>query len=568
MRILPRGRAVALATFHPPSLLCHHIPPISCLLRRTFTYNSRVRQSHIPTDDPALASTLNPAHPQHNFTSAPFTDLRPISIASGDGGHGCVSFLREKFVPHGPPNGGSGGTGGSVYIQAIYGETSLHKVGRQGVIKAGNGSNGRGSGLGGKRGDDVVIQIPVGTVVREISRWDPVEQKEEEVAIGHGGNEMWTHYPQSREENLSDAKFLGTEYPANHHTSASQMLKLIHPTRVYLDLDRPTPQPILLLPGGPGGLGNTHFVSPALRRPKFATKGTKGPRMKLQLELKVLADVGLVGLPNAGKSSFLRAVSGRKAKVGEWAFTTLTPNIGTVVMEDKDLPLGAIETGDQLQPRFTIADIPGLIADAHMNKGLGHGFLRHVERARLLAFVIDLAREDPVGDLEALWAEVKAYEEGECHLEGQGMMAEMGGSFISETKKVDGEVAGIEVEDLSPNLRKVLEEDIKPREEMITYTGISSASRHGYGYEEALELEPAGRRTKKSEKMTTKPWFVIANKADLDGTEEKYWALKNHLQHKSKDREDEREIGLIPISALREKGVDKAVDWMKGMLGF
>src|ERR1700712_2618338 len=113
-----------------------------------------------------------------------------------------------------------------------------------------------------------------------------------------------------------------------------------------------------------------------MRRPKFATKGNKGAKMKLLLELKVLVDVGLVGLPNAGKSSFLRAVSGRKARVGEWAFTTLTPNIGTIVMADKDVPASTKEGEDQLQPRFTIADIPGLIADAHMNKGLGHGFLR------------------------------------------------------------------------------------------------------------------------------------------------------------------------------------------------
>ena len=518
------------------------------LVRRNFSSTCSCRQS--VTDDPALTSTSNPTHPQHEFTDAPFTDLRSITVSAGSGGHGCVSFLREKYVPNGPPNGGSGGWGGSVYIQAVYGETSLHKLGRQGVVKAGDGANGRGSSLTGRKGDDVVIQVPVGTVVREISRWDPNDGEPE---AGHGVEDFWLHYPQSQKDNIQNPHFETAEYPAHHHKSSSQLLKMTHPKRVYLDLDTPTQAPILLVPGSPGGLGNTHFITAKLRRPKFATKGNKGAGMKLQLELKVLADVGLVGLPNAGKSSFLRAVSGRKARVGEWEFTTLTPNIGTIVMDERELALSGDAGKAHLQPRFTIADIPGLIADAHMNKGLGHGFLRHVERARVLAFVLDLSRHDPMADLEALWAEVIAYERGEDNLEGKGMMAEMGGDYVGEEEE--------EEEELDPEL-----ETHKPRrQEMVTFPGAARLFEASFEMDEEPEL---GEATRKREKMSTKPWFVIANKADLEGTEEKFWALKKHLEEKSARGKNKKEIGLVPISAMREEGVDRAVDLMKGLLGY
>ena len=589
-----RARSILRTTLTPflyPRLITRNAPPVIHFVRRraftstctrfetpiddsallenptilddaTILDESTILDDPLIVDDPILASTNNPEHPQHEFTMAPFTDLRPITIASGHGGHGCISFLREKFVPNGPPNGGSGGSGGNVYIQAVYGETSLHKLGRTGTIKAGDGSNGKGSSIGGRRGDDIVIRVPVGTVVREISRSDPNE--DEAANLGHGGNDKWTHYPQTIEDNLRDPNFESAQYPAHHHKSASQLLKYTHPTRVYLDLDKPSAAPILLIPGSPGGLGNPHFATPGNRRPKFATKGNKGAKMKLQLELKVLADVGLVGLPNAGKSSFLRAVSGRKARVGEWAFTTLTPNIGTVVMEDKDLPapsgLPSAHDGEEhLQPRFTIADIPGLIADAHMNKGLGHGFLRHIERARVLAFVIDLNRPDPVGDLEALWAEVKAYEEGADNLEGQGMMAEMDGQYQSG-----------EPETLNPELlaASVAAAEAPPAvagrtEKLVTYTGLAQFVRPNV---EGEEDEAAGETIRQREKMSIKPWFVIANKADLEGTEDRYYALQQHLAEQTTP--DGKPIGLIPISALRTQGVDKALDWMKGMLGF
>lgn len=557
-----------------------------------------------------LVSVQQPHHPHSEYSTSPFTDLRALTLSAGSGGHGCVSFLREKFVSNGPANGGDGGSGGSVYIQAVYGETSLHKIARDGAVQATAGRNGQGSAINGKRGDDVVIRVPVGTVVREISRWDREseelgwenahdenitkqgEGEEEGAKRKHGENDNWLHYPRSLSQNLQSPQFTEAPFPFHHHRSSSEILAQTHPTPVYLDLSEPTMQPILLLPGAPGGFGNPHFVSNELRQPKFATKGGKGARMKVQLELKILADVGLVGLPNAGKSSFLRSVSGKQARVGEWAFTTLSPNIGTIVLDERVMaPQGRVEAWEHQQhPRFTIADIPGLISDAHLNKGLGHGFLRHVERAKVLGFVLDLSRDDPVADLEGLWREVRAYEQGEDGGDGgivKGMMSEMAGNTnvddVAPMEELGCNEGGVEVlEDgegeKEPEKAVVagdegnIEEENS--EELVRFLGVAAFVPR----REAPQLpkRPVTRRfelesphpRQEQPRMSSKPWFVIANKADLPGTEEKYWALKQHLEGEAKKRSDLKEIGLLPISALRGQGVDKVVDWMKGMLGF
>lgn len=521
-----------------------------------------------------LVSVRQAHHPHSAYTTAPFTDLKVLTLISGNGGNGCVSFLREKFVPNGPANGGNGGSGGSIYVQAVYGETSLHKISRGAAIRASSGRHGQGSAINGKRGEDVIIRVPVGTVVRELSRWDPVledieDLKQEENANEdnlHGGDDKWVHYPRSIAENTASESFRATRYPTRHHLSASETLSYFHPDKILLDLSKPTLQPILLIPGAPGGLGNPNFVTGDRRRPKYATRGGKGMQMKIQLELKVLADVGLVGLPNAGKSSFLRAVSGRKARVGEWAFTTLAPNIGTIVMDERYLaPLRPEGEGPRL-PRFTIADIPGLIADAHLNKGLGHGFLRHIERARVLGFVIDLSREDPVADLQGLWREVKAYEQGWTGGEGQenvrGMMSEMSGDKNADIgpvgKLADGYDGGIGG-DGWPDSDFATEHIRFDGGEEVHFTPSGSLSYQAVGGLGARKNRP---------RMTSKPWFVIANKSDLPNTEPKYWAMKRYLEEEAKKRSDGKEIGLIPISALREQGVEMAVEWMKGMLGF
>lgn len=580
------------------------------------TKNQKPSKQVLEEED--LLSVQQSHHPHSQYSTSPFTDLRALTLSAGSGGHGCVSFLREKFVPNGPANGGDGGPGGSIYIQAVYGETSLHKIARDGAVQASAGRNGQGSSVNGRRGDDVVIRVPVGTVVREISRWDPASEElgwenayEENIAKQgegeeagasrkHGENEHWLHYPRSLSQNLQSSQFTEAAFPFHHHRSSSELLAQTHPTPVYLDLSEPTMQPVLLLPGAPGGFGNPHFVSNELRRPKFATKGGKGARMKIQLELKILADVGLVGLPNAGKSSFLRSVSGKQARVGEWAFTTLSPNIGTIVLDERVMaPQSHGKAWERQQhPRFTIADIPGLISDAHLNKGLGHGFLRHVERAKVLGFVLDLSRDDPVRDLEGLWREVRAYEQGEDGGEEggnvKGMMSEMAGNtnvddikliheseldekFV-ETLVEEGDVLEEGGETAAGESRVaggrggIVQEGNK--EELVRFPGTAAfvprreaprlpKKKAATGFE--LEL-PHPRQERP--RMSSKPWFVIANKADLPGTEKKYWALKKHLEKELGNEGNGNNIGLLPISALQGQGVEKVVDWMKGMLGF
>lgn len=563
--------------------------------------------------DPDTAYQV-PVHYQE-YNETPFTDVVALNLQSGNGGHGCVSFLREKFVDKGPPNGGDGGRGGSVYIQAIYGETtSLHKLGRQGTIQAGDGRNGQGKSKNGERGEDVVIRVPVGTIVREIDRYDPSVVLEEELNeyeegmlnIGdetepnsgyHGPNDKWIHYPLAESDNIASPKFQAAKYPTQHHLSSGAVLRHTHPLPVNLDLSKPTLKPILLIPGAPGGLGNPHFITQKTRSPKFATRGGKGCRMRISLELKILADVGLVGLPNAGKSSFLRAITRRKAKVGEWAFTTLSPNLGTVQLHPLQSRSRATKAGGPRE-RFTIADIPGLIADAHLNKGLGHGFLRHVERAKVLAFVIDLGRPDPLGDLKLLWKEVKAYEEGWADdkvLESMGvngMMGEMAGN-----QSIDRVLSPNDDEAIVLGIDSPLEEEEQPSdkypaeryqagavakecltegesqdEELVVWRGSRSIMPN-YSPSPNAVTPAAGlinrardipAVTIKREKISAKPWFVIANKADLGGTEQRFLELRNYVQELAKKQR--REIAMVPASAMKGQGVEGAVEVMRRLL--
>lgn len=549
-----------------------------------------------------------PSHHQE-YTESTFTDVITLNLLSGNGGHGCVSFLREKFVDKGPPNGGDGGKGGSIYIQAIYGEAiSLHKLGRQGIIQAGDGKNGQGKSKNGERGEDIVLRVPVGTIVREIDRYDPTVTLEEEMReyeegmlnVGddlesikgfHGSDDKWIHYPLSEADNMASPRFQAAKYPTQHHLSSTQMLRYTHPLPVDLDLSKPTSKPILLLPGAPGGLGNPNFITQKTRSPKFATRGGKGCRMRISLELKILADVGLVGLPNAGKSSFLRAITRRKAKVGQWAFTTLSPNLGTVQLHPL-LSRSRSTNSEGPRERFTIADIPGLIADAHLNKGLGHGFLRHVERAKILAFVIDLGRPDPLGDLKLLWKEVKAYEEGwgdEKVLKSMGingMIGEMAGNQgLDNESSFNGE-STIE-EDIS-YLEDSLEQEQSqnspigasqdnnnnnPGDELVLWRGSRSILPN-YALPNnptpAAEIinrtreNPLPRISVKREKISAKPWFVLANKADLPGTEQRFLGLRNYVQELAKKQD--REIAIVPISAMKGEGVEGAVEVMRSLL--
>ncbi|HEX6137793.1 MAG TPA: GTPase ObgE [Casimicrobiaceae bacterium] len=269
-----------------------------------------------------------------------FVDEALIEVIAGGGGNGAASFRREKYVPRGGPDGGDGGRGGSVWAVADRNVNTLVDYRYARIHRAGRGENGRGADQYGRGADDVVLRMPVGTVITD---------------AGTG-------------ELLAD-----------------------------LDHDRAR---ALVAKGGRGGLGNIHFKSSVNRAPRQTTPGEQGEQRRLRLELKVLADVGLLGLPNAGKSTLIRAISAARPKVADYPFTTLAPQ------------LGVVRTGEGRS--FVVADIPGLIAGAAEGAGLGHRFLRHLQRTRLLLHVVDLAPldpgADPVADARAVAAELRKYD--------------------------------------------------------------------------------------------------------------------------------------------------------------
>jgi GTP-binding protein len=269
-----------------------------------------------------------------------FVDEALIEVHAGKGGDGVASFRREKFVPRGGPDGGDGGRGGSIYAVADRNINTLIDYRYARIHRARNGEKGQGSDCYGRSAPDIELRVPVGTVIADAETGELVADL------------------------------------AHHEARA------------------------LLAAGGKGGLGNLHFKSSVNRAPRQFTRGELGVSRKLKLELKVLADVGLLGLPNAGKSTLIRAVSAARPKVADYPFTTLHPNLGVVRVDQ--------------HRSFVIADIPGLIEGAAEGAGLGHQFLRHLQRTRLLLHVVDIAphgeESDPVRDAKAIIAELKKYD--------------------------------------------------------------------------------------------------------------------------------------------------------------
>ncbi|KAG9504454.1 hypothetical protein J7337_004427 [Fusarium musae] len=570
----PAMSSTLLPFLYPSILLSRHTLASTAALRRRF--NSTIND--LPE------SRLNPA--PDDYASPSFSDKAFLTLYAGRGGNGCISFLREAYLAEGPPNGGDGGHGGNVYIQAAHGETSLHKLARKRFVRAGRGKHGQGSAKSGTRGEDIIITVPVGTVVREIEREDPVLDEEMDMRLWRAQQKQKRkeelmaalERKQRQEENEEGYEEEGEEdeqveeeneegdqdperrkwllYPGLSKTDIKQtvfprlpkrtrLLKQPPPT-IHLDLSRPTPKPILLATGGIGGLGNPHFTSRAHPRPMFATKGEEAVTMKIELELKLLADVGLVGLPNAGKSTLLRAITNSRTRVGNWAFTTLQPNIGTVVLDKYSgrpviksyrrypAQLGLPEAVDtEPRTRFTIADIPGLIEGAHLDRGLGIAFLRHVERAGVLAFVIDLSAGNAVKALESLWREVGLYAQMRDEEEADRAIE----SHIDwdVTSDMDGPM------NLSPGMAND-EEDF--------------SSKPG--------LQIAG-----------KPWFAVATKADLPETQENFKELKQYLDSVTKGEKPHpsgvtdawtKDCAVIPVSAINGQGVDRIVHWTVGLL--
>ncbi|HXL83735.1 MAG TPA: GTPase ObgE [Casimicrobiaceae bacterium] len=269
-----------------------------------------------------------------------FIDEANIEVIAGDGGNGAVSFRREKYVPRGGPDGGDGGRGGSIWAIADRNINTLIDYRYARIHRAKSGEKGRGADQYGRGSEDIVLRMPVGTLITDAETGEPVA----DLAM-HG-------------------------------------------------------QKALLAQGGKGGLGNLHFKSSTNRAPRQSTPGEEGVQRMLHLELKVLADVGLLGLPNAGKSTLIRAVSAARPKVADYPFTTLAPNLGVVRVDENR--------------SFVVADIPGLIDGAADGAGLGHQFLRHLQRTRLLLHVVDIApldgTSDPVADARAIVKELKRYD--------------------------------------------------------------------------------------------------------------------------------------------------------------
>ncbi len=263
-----------------------------------------------------------------------FRDVIDITVQAGKGGDGGMSFMRLKYIPKGGPDGGHGGKGGSIYLRAIDDISSLDRLLGRTTFKAPVGQQGEGRDRAGQAGADVYIDVPVGTIATDLETGEVV----------------------------ADLLEVGDS--------------------------------VVIAKGGLGGRGNASFANSVRRTPRFAEYGTPGEKRRLRLELRTIADVGLVGYPNAGKSSLLAALSNSKPVIADYPFTTLSPNLGVVELDLE---------------RLTMADIPGIIEDAHLGKGLGLDFLRHITRTRLLVYVLDLTQE-PVDVFAALRVELEAYE--------------------------------------------------------------------------------------------------------------------------------------------------------------
>ena len=263
-----------------------------------------------------------------------FIDKVKLKLKAGNGGNGIVAFKREKYNPLGGPSGGDGGRGGSIIFKVDTNKSTLLDLRFSKMIKAQDGENGKTNNMYGKSSDDIIIKVPLGTIVRDLDT---------------------------------------DEIVADLNTLDSQEV---------------------ICQGGKGGKGNFHFKSSRNNAPDFATLGTPGQERNVLVELKLLADVGLVGLPSVGKSTLLSVVSNAKPEIADYPFTTLKPQLGMVKIDDSS---------------FVMADLPGLIEGASEGKGLGHEFLKHIERCRLILHVLDMGREDPINDYEVINEELKKY---------------------------------------------------------------------------------------------------------------------------------------------------------------
>ena len=371
-----------------------------------------------------------------------FIDEAVINVKGGNGGDGCVSFRREKYVPRGGPDGGDGGRGGSVILEVDPGLRTLIDFRFRRHHKAPRGMHGQGSGKHGADGEDLVLRVPPGSVVR----------LREEADAGPGA--------------------------------------------VVADLVRPGDRAVVA-GGGRGGRGNARFATSERRAPGFAEKGEPGEERWIRLELQLLADVGLIGLPNAGKSTLISRVSAARPKIADYPFTTITPNLGVA-----SLPDGR---------SFVVADIPGLIAGAHAGKGLGDRFLRHVRRSAVLLYVLDLAPpdgHDPLSDIEILEAELRLYDPSllpraeavagnKIDLPDARRLAGEIGQRIAQRKLRFFPVSAVTGEGVEPLLYFLADEVDRATAERVPAEGaVEGVTTFGYAFAENLrdfQVEKAGK---------------------------------------------------------------------------
>ncbi len=356
-----------------------------------------------------------------------FIDEADITVRSGKGGRGCVSFRREKFIPKGGPDGGNGGKGGDVIFRASHQLLTLYDFRLKRVYEAENGQPGMGKQRYGRNGEDLVVEVPVGTL---IYAWPREEEEAPEEQQPHSGDAWDPGSPpkpkgwrldeaQDIEEALAaldaekadaenaDAENADADDGEDSSPHADPQVETegsgdVEDEELTLlaDLNQDGKE-CVVAHGGRGGKGNEHFKSSTMRAPRFAQPGEPAEELRIKLVLKVIADAGLLGLPNAGKSTFISRISAAKPKIAAYPFTTITPNLGVVMHEDDPAR------------RLIVADIPGLIEGAHEGHGLGHRFLRHVERTRFLVHLLsceDLDPADPWAGFDLLNYELAQYD--------------------------------------------------------------------------------------------------------------------------------------------------------------
>lgn len=326
-----------------------------------------------------------------------FVDEVKIYARAGHGGRGCVAFLRETFRPKGGPSGGNGGRGGDVILEADHDRNNLIDQFYQPRLLAANGGHGLGKGMDGPAGRDLVVKVPCGTLVWELARRRGASPNP---PADHGAEEEPATLPASSHGRLRLPMASG-EWPEQEPAAPPPSVPAGEPEtgrRLIADLTEPG-QRFVLCKGGRGGLGNRNFATARRQAPRFAQPGEPGEEGEFLLELRLMADVGLVGFPNAGKSTLLSAVSKARPKIAPYPFTTLHPQVGIVEYPD--------------WYRLTLCDVPGLVAGAHRNVGLGHAFLRHIRRCRVLVLMLDMAGTDnrlPWEDYRQLLTELELYD--------------------------------------------------------------------------------------------------------------------------------------------------------------